>query len=199
MIVVDETRRITYSNPAARELLGRGGPLVDRDGRLDGADLRGSRELLASIRSLGLGGALVSGGGSDRALLRMSGAGRAVELLVFAIAVRPGATMRVFGDDPCAILIVHPLDAAARLDPLIVSLAFGLTPAEARVATAIAEGASPDEVAADRGVSLATVRTQLRGVFDKLGVRRQAEMVRMLLELPRLRPVGPIRPVLSPR
>jgi DNA-binding CsgD family transcriptional regulator/PAS domain-containing protein len=188
VIVVDETRRITYSNPAARELLGRGGPLVDRDGRLDGADLRGSRELLASIHSLGLGGALVSTGGSDRALLRLSGAGRAVELLVFAIAVRPSATMRVFGDDPCAILIVHPLDATARLDPLIVSLAFNLTPAEARVATAIAEGASPEEVATHRGVSLATVRTQLRCIFEKLGVRRQPDMVRMLLELPRLRP-----------
>lgn len=199
VIVVDETRRIAYSNPAGRELLERGGPLVDRDGRLDGADLRGSRELLASIRSLGLGGALVSGGGSDRALLRLSGAGRAVELLVFAIAVRPSATMRVFGDDPCAILIAHPLDATARLDPLIVSLAFNLTPAEARVAIAIAEGASPEEVATHRSVSLATVRTQLRCIFEKLGVRRQSDMVRMLLELPRLRPAGASVRALSAR
>ena len=69
-----------------------------------------------------------------------------------------------------------------------MSLAFGLWPAEGRVATAIAEGASPEEVARSRRVSLTTVRTQLRGVFEKMGVRRQSEMVRMLLELPRLRP-----------
>ena len=204
VIIIDAARRITYRNPAAAELIASGSTLVDRRGHLDGVHLRGSQALASAIESLGLAsprrpeaavdrGAIVLPGAppddrTDRALLRIDGAAGAADVLVFAIAVRPNDTMRSFGDEACAVLVVHPLDAPTRLDPLIVSLAFGLSPAEARVATAIAEGASPEEVARSRRVSLTTVRTQLRGVFEKMGVRRQSEMVRMLLELPRLRP-----------
>lgn len=187
VIVVDETRRITYANPAARELLAQRRTLVDRNGWLDAADLRGSRELLAALHSLGLGGALLGGPGADRAVLRLTDRERASDLLVIAVAMRPDISRRLFGDDPCAILIVQTLGAPTRLDPLVVSLAFGLTPAEAGVAIAIAEGASPDAVAAQRGVGVTTVRAQLRTVYGKLGVRRLPEMVRLMLELPRLR------------
>lgn len=187
VVVVDETRRITYANPVARELLSQRRSLIERNGRLDAVQLQGSRQLLASLHSLGLGGAHLGGPGADRTLLRLSAGGHGVDDLVLAIAVRPDTALRMFGNDPCAILIVHPLDGVTRLDPLIVSLAFGLTPAEAGVAVLVAEGASPEEVALKRGVGVATVRTQLRTVYGKLGVRRLPEMVRLLLELPRLR------------
>jgi DNA-binding CsgD family transcriptional regulator len=36
-------------------------------------------------------------------------------------------------------------------------------------------------MAASLGVSLATVRTHIRALFDKTGVRRQAELVRLAL------------------
>lgn len=55
-----------------------------------------------------------------------------------------------------------------------------LTKAEAIVALAVADGASIDDVARNRQVSLATVRSQLQVIFAKLGVRRQAELVRLL-------------------
>jgi DNA-binding CsgD family transcriptional regulator len=187
VIVVDETRRITYANPAARALLNEQRTLIDRNGWLDAADVGGSRSLLAALHSLGLGGALLAGPGADRAMFRLTDRQRRADVLVLAIAVRPDATMRVFGDDPCAILIAHPLGTAPRLDPLIVSLAFGLTPAEADVAMSIAEGDSPDEVARRRGVNVVTIRAQLRTIYAKLGVQRLPEMVRMILELPRLR------------
>lgn len=173
--------------PEARPVLGtvaRTGAHADADVQADAGAAGGCETGAASE-----GDARASAGArSDRALLRIDGSAGAAGLLVFAIAVRPDEVLRSFGDEACAILVVHPLDAPTRLDPLIVSLAFGLSPAEARVATAIAEGASPEEVARSRGVGLTTVRTQLRGVFEKMGVRRQSEMVRMLLELPRLRP-----------
>lgn len=187
VLVVEETRRITYANPAARELLALRSTLIDRNGWLDAADARGSRELLAALHSLGLGGSHLAGPGADRAMLRLTDRQRRADVLVLAIAVRPDATGRLFGDDPCAILIAHPLGAATRLDPLVVSLAFGLSPAEADVAIAIAEGASPEEVATMRGVGVVTVRAQLRAIYGKLGIKRLPEMVRLLLELPRLR------------
>ena len=187
VLIVDDTRFISFANSPARAILEQGDVLINRDGRLDATDARRSRDLLVMIHSLGLGGSIVAERGADRAVLRLAIPARASDLLVIALAVRPETSLGAFGDDPCAILVLHPLSHSPRLDPLIASLAFNLSPAEAIVATAIAEGASPDDVAKKRGVSLATVRTQLRGIYAKLGVRRLPDMIRLLLELPRLR------------
>jgi len=55
-----------------------------------------------------------------------------------------------------------------------------LTPAEARVARNLAEGKTIEDIAADSGVSSNTVRTQVRGVLQKTGCNRQAEVVALL-------------------
>lgn len=54
---------------------------------------------------------------------------------------------------------------------------FDLTPAEARIARGLAAGATIDELASFSKVSRNTVRTQLRGIMEKTGCRRQAEAV----------------------
>jgi DNA-binding CsgD family transcriptional regulator len=57
---------------------------------------------------------------------------------------------------------------------------FRLTPAEARIALGIAEGATLAAIAEARGVSVSTARTQLKSVFAKTNVHRQAELVALL-------------------
>jgi DNA-binding CsgD family transcriptional regulator len=57
---------------------------------------------------------------------------------------------------------------------------YGLTRAEAEIAVAIASGKSLRGLAAERGVKLSTVRWQLNEVLHKLGVGRQADIVRVL-------------------
>lgn len=54
---------------------------------------------------------------------------------------------------------------------------FGLSPAEARLAIALYEGRSVIEYAEIAGNSAGTVRNQLKSIFRKTGVRRQAELV----------------------
>lgn len=58
---------------------------------------------------------------------------------------------------------------------------FGLTPQEARVALLIAEGYAAKEVAVTLGVTVFTVRAHLRNIFAKIGVGRQAALVRVVL------------------
>jgi DNA-binding NarL/FixJ family response regulator len=53
-----------------------------------------------------------------------------------------------------------------------------LTAAENAVAQAIAAGLTVRQVADSRGVRVSTVRAQVRTIFDKLGVRRQVDLVR---------------------
>jgi DNA-binding CsgD family transcriptional regulator len=57
---------------------------------------------------------------------------------------------------------------------------FDLTPAEARVAGLIAEGHAVESIAATLSVTSNTVRTQLKSVFTKTGVGRQAELASLL-------------------
>jgi DNA-binding CsgD family transcriptional regulator len=69
-------------------------------------------------------------------------------------------------------------DISRRLEAL-----FGLTVAEQRVAAAFARHLSPAEIAEQQGVSLNTVRTQMRRIFDKLGVGRQAGVAHLLSQV----------------
>lgn len=57
---------------------------------------------------------------------------------------------------------------------------YGLTRAEASVASAVAAGKRLTEIAALEGKSIHTVRAQLKACFARLAVRSQAELVRRL-------------------
>ncbi|GLQ57211.1 LuxR C-terminal-related transcriptional regulator [Devosia nitrariae] len=61
--------------------------------------------------------------------------------------------------------------------------AFGLSPSQLRVARRIVEGLSLVEIADDSGVSVNTARTQLRRMFEKVGVHSQPALVRALLSV----------------
>lgn len=67
-------------------------------------------------------------------------------------------------------------------DPFALASLFGLTPAQSRVAAGLAEGRTPQEMALASGTSLATVRAHLHKVLQRMGLRRSAELVRMLHE-----------------
>jgi DNA-binding CsgD family transcriptional regulator len=60
---------------------------------------------------------------------------------------------------------------------------YGLTDAEARLASALSAGHSLESAAALLGVQPATVRSELKSVFRKVGVNRQQDLVRVLTSL----------------
>lgn len=68
-------------------------------------------------------------------------------------------------------------------DASLLSRAFGLTPAQARIATYLATGATLESVAARLGIKKETVRNHLKHIFYKVGARRQAELVALLSSL----------------
>jgi DNA-binding CsgD family transcriptional regulator len=58
---------------------------------------------------------------------------------------------------------------------------YGLTPAEARIACALAVDKNPKGIAAEFGIGLSTVRTHLRVIQSKLQASSQTDLVRRLL------------------
>ena len=58
---------------------------------------------------------------------------------------------------------------------------YGLTGAEAELVGLLSRGASLEEAADRRGVTLNTARSQLKQAFAKTGTRRQGELVQFVL------------------
>lgn len=61
---------------------------------------------------------------------------------------------------------------------------FGFTAAEAQLALLLAQGATPDEMAAARGVKLPTIRTQLANIYRKTNTTTQAQALAAVMALP---------------
>ena len=87
------------------------------------------------------------------------------------------------GRDPQAYALIFPaVEETSRLWSSIGD-SFGLTPAELRLARKLRDGRSLKEAAEELGVSFNTVRNQLRAVFEKMGLKRQGELIRALTQL----------------
>jgi DNA-binding CsgD family transcriptional regulator len=82
-----------------------------------------------------------------------------------------------------ALLTFSSVEARPRPDPILLARIFGLTPAEARLATLVAGGLSPDDIAERFGITRTTARNQLKAVFAKTGTHRQSELVALLARL----------------
>jgi DNA-binding CsgD family transcriptional regulator len=88
------------------------------------------------------------------------------------------------GTGACAVLVTI-LDPVRGPRPRreAVRAVFGLTPAEAEVALRIFDGGGLAQAARETGIAVSTLRTHLLHVFEKTGVHRQADLVRLLASL----------------
>ena len=94
------------------------------------------------------------------------------------------------GSIPSASLVVliQARESTPPAGPSLYRRAFGLTLAEARLADAIARGASPRSYADTAGLSIATIRTQIRALLAKTGAANLRALVVLLASLPRASP-----------
>jgi len=61
---------------------------------------------------------------------------------------------------------------------------FGTTPAETRLIQQLITGRALEEAAQNLGISINTAKTQLKSVFEKVGVKRQSELVHAIYATP---------------
>lgn len=77
-------------------------------------------------------------------------------------------------------LIVDPA-VRPSIDAESVASILGLTPAESRVASALAEGAAVRDIATATQRKESSVRWLVKNIHAKLGISRNADLVRMVL------------------
>ncbi|MCB1845667.1 MAG: helix-turn-helix transcriptional regulator, partial [Halioglobus sp.] len=113
--------------------------------------------------------------------LRVPRAGGRADL---GLVIRP-ATGAQAGESqviPAAAIFVSDPELQVETSQQILGELFELTPAEARLATLLARGLSLAEVSKAQAISQHTARAQLKSIFAKTGVSRQAELVRLVLK-----------------
>jgi len=87
-------------------------------------------------------------------------------------------------DAPALVLFLAAPERRSRAPETLLMDLFGLTPTEARVAGALANGARTVDVAEKLGVSQTTVAFHMRNLFQKTGTNRQADLVALILAGP---------------
>ena len=176
VIHLDRWQRIIAANDVAREVLRRGDSLSDRGGVLSArvpADRVGFEQLLANAvpqpGSIAVGGSMSLSRQSARRRLVVHVKPTVVRELDFVVR-------RV-----AALVLIVDTSLPPRIDPGDVAAAFGLTPAESEVACWLAQGKSVAEIAASTGRQKRTVYWLLEQIYAKMGVRRQVDLVRLVL------------------
>lgn len=90
---------------------------------------------------------------------------------------------RIFSEAETILIVTHEKDQPA-LDPSLLTTLFDLTPTEARIASLLVKGHSVRSIAHMQGVETNTIRMQLKSVFNKTGIHRQAQLVSFLTQKP---------------
>jgi len=178
VIVTREDATILFANSAATAILNsRDGLTAPRDGlrAAVASEHRALRLLLQSAAATSRGLATESGGAMSiaRPSLRRP----------FSVLVTPGRT-HVLGGFPShtrsAVVFVTDPERVVEADIDTLRRLWGLTPAEAQIASRLAAGRSLREVSEELSITNNTSRWHLKQIFTKTETRRQAELVRVL-------------------
>jgi len=173
VVALDRAGQLRYTNGRGEALLRGGGNLRLVEGRLKGGDAK---------LDAALGSALQRVRSERRPVSVKFGGG----LCMTAMPLPFGGFLGLGKDDAVLLLlteVTHQRIATARQ---LIEL-FGLTPAEARLARALAQGETVESHAVGEGVGLPTVRAHLSKVFAKTGTDRQGALVKLLAGIPVVR------------
>jgi DNA-binding CsgD family transcriptional regulator/PAS domain-containing protein len=178
VLLVDAHARIAFANTAARAMLAEGNILRDAGGKLSAIDSAADRAL-RSVFAAALGGdAEVGVEGVALPLLSRSDN----QWLAHVLPLTSGEARRSAANEYSATTAVFVRNVHLETPSILKTVAtlYRLTPREIRVLQALVEVGGVPAVADELGVSAATVRTHLKNLFEKTGMRRQADLVRLI-------------------
>ena len=178
MVLVDAVCRVRYANGSARSSLDKLVSLGIQGGRLACSDASAQSALLHHVaKACGLTGPQQAG------VLQLPTGGTPSHT---RLHVLPLATTHVLatahGNEPHALLVwTAPSSLVTHTEQLTVAL--GLTEAEARLALTLAQGQSVRDFADLQGCTWHTARTHAKNLLRKTGLHRQAEVIDLVRSL----------------
>lgn len=188
VLILAENAFLLFANERADEMLREGRVLrSDRAGRVGLADSRAAARLERCLRALRAGDPAAAAGfaahvdGSPSAAGAGGAVVRAIRFDPEAHGVAPLPLLLTYPGRSLLVTVSCPQQDGVAAESLAAS--YGLTAAETAIVTGIAEGRTTAELADRRGVSLHTVRNQLKSAMSKMNARRQSDLVRTVARL----------------
>jgi DNA-binding CsgD family transcriptional regulator len=181
-ILLGADTRVTFASPGAEALIRTGGNLDIEQEQLIARTPRSAeqlQQLIKTARDSALGRWDSAGG-----VLQIERAGQPpLTLLISPVAGH--STPLLFAPRRSYVAIfIHDPAQHPELSTRLLQQLYQLTPAEARVAAAIARGYSLEHLASREHRSVHTLRSQLKAVFQKTGTSRQNELAHLILTGP---------------
>ncbi|MCA0244058.1 MAG: helix-turn-helix transcriptional regulator [Proteobacteria bacterium] len=174
MWLIDVERYVSFENEAAQAERERGVRVACPAQRLQLVGDRADREFGLQLQRL----AAAAHGTHAVVDLRRARADPPVWLHLATMV--PGQALGAFGEQAQVVATLFDPRESPTLDAFVLGELFALTPAEARVAARLAEGATVQMLAAEQGVSVHTLRTHVSSLLRKFGVHRVTDIVRLL-------------------
>jgi DNA-binding CsgD family transcriptional regulator len=171
VFVCDPDGRLRALSPLAEQLLSDGRHLTLRSGLLAAATDPDTRMIRAAIYHAAFSRLETR---PPTMLVVRDATGH--EPLLVEVATLPGSG-GAFGFGVASLLIVRQPRLEETRTAMAAKALFGLTQAETAVAADLVKGLDAGAIAHRAGVSVGTVRTHIRHIFEKAGVRSQAQLV----------------------
>ena len=177
MILVDASGRIVHTNNAGNAILDAGDFLRSVCGRLVASDLAINAALREILVAANAGDAALGVKGIALPLTAHDGERYVAHVLPLTSGARREAGLAY---NAVAALFIRKASLEPFSPPEVIGEMYKLTPTELRVLLAIVDIGGVPEVAAALGVAVTTVKTHLSRLFEKTGVARQADLVKLV-------------------
>jgi DNA-binding CsgD family transcriptional regulator/PAS domain-containing protein len=178
VVLTGATGAILYANARAETMLSAQGPILSRNGLLHAQNPATVRALLDAIA----GAANTDTSLGSRGIgLPISAAGQP-PAVAYVLPLTEG-TARAALRPACAAVFVSTTTSASPPPEAVLTTLFDLTPAEVRVLLRIGSGMTASKSAISLGIGENTLKTHLGRIFAKTNTARQADLVKLVLEI----------------
>lgn len=174
-LVLDESGSVLQVNPVAQEILALSDGLKLVGGRLEATYPSDNRELQRLIR-----GAFSPDAPKSAEAMSVTRPSGLVNLGVVVESI-PSLDWAEEKGQPAALVYIRDAGSKSLANEAVTKQLFNLTKSETALAMELTNGLSLEEAAEALNIRRNTARAHLRSIFSKTGVRRQTELVRILL------------------
>lgn len=180
ILTLSASGQVLAANPRGESLLREGSRLRLHGGRLQASQPNDTSRLMAALKQ--------TLDTRSPAHIKLSGKGEHEHCCITLMPAPANDIWTILEHRSLVLCLVTESDSLRRVASArqLMDL-FSLTPAEARLARAIAQGQSLDEYALAEDIQRTTAKTQLQRIFGKTCVASQRELIVLLLALPAIR------------
>lgn len=182
VVLIGSNERICFTNPSAISQIRQHGGIDVRRETFRASDSDGNQalqRLIASAIRTSQRDGLGNGGG---VLGLPAESGNHLTLSVVPLSAR-SAYRELQSDKVAAAIFMTEANARHRIPEKALADLYRLTPREIRICSGFVNTPDLDSLAPEQGLTLGSLRTALKSIYQKTGQGSQAELMRLLMEM----------------